>query len=124
MYLGEKFGRAIFFTIVNSSERTRCNEHSAHSGCLQLMALQKTLVTSEAGTLGTGIKSRTFSILVIHCKNLSNPMPNPACGTDPYLGFKKYHLLSKFYIYLLRSRYQPYCDKSRPAFAISVLSQT
>ena len=43
------------------------------------------------GYLGNGMTSLMFSTPVTYCTSLSNPRPNPACGTEPYLLRSRYH---------------------------------
>ncbi len=43
------------------------------------------------GYLGKGITSLMFSYPVAIITNLSNPRPNPACGTVPNFLSSKYH---------------------------------
>ena len=40
--------------------------------------------------------SRMFSTPVQYCTRRSNPSPNPACGTDPYLRRSRYHQYVSF----------------------------
>ena len=47
--------------------------------------------SAEPGYLGNGMTSLMFSTPVTYCTSRSNPSPNPACGTDPYLRRSRYH---------------------------------
>ena len=47
--------------------------------------------SAEPGYLGNGMTSLMFSTPVTYCTSRSNPRPNPACGTDPYLRRSRYH---------------------------------
>src|SRR6478736_10153229 len=61
--------------------------------CCQLV-LQGFQNSAFFGVRGNGITSRMFVMPVTNCTILSNPNPNPACGTDPNLLVSRYHHIS------------------------------